>query len=76
MERFEVSNGRREVPREGIGPKGERLELSKGGDRRWDGAIEGVLAEVEDDELGELGYEWSECARVALRVKGDRDDSG
>ena len=46
------------------------------GERRWDGAIEGVLAEVEDDELGELGYEWSECARVALRVKGDGDDSG
>lgn len=52
------------------------MELSKGGERRWDGAIEGVLAEVEDDELGELGYEWSECARVALRVKGDGDDPG
>lgn len=51
------------------------MEERERGERRGDGSIEGVLAEVESDELGELGDEWGEFARVALRVKGDGDDS-
>lgn len=45
-------------------------------ERSRDGAIEGVLSNVEINELGEFGNEWGECTRVADRVKCDGDDSG
>lgn len=37
--------------------------------------MEIVVADVECDELGQLGDEWSEGARVALRVECDLDDA-
>lgn len=76
MDWFEVVNGRRENFRKGIGLESEGLEERERRERSRDGVIEGVLFNVEINELGEFGNEWGECIWVVDWVKCDGDDLG